>query len=131
MEEALRARLLASSGVSALVSTNIVWIERPQGSALPAITLQRITSGREYTYGGASGTSNPIVQVDCWGRSYGEAKAVSRAVISALEPAITQGGVRFGPSFVDSNRDMPSEELPGGVKVFRVSLDFRIWNSPA
>jgi hypothetical protein len=131
MEEALHTRLLASAGLTALVGSRVVWIERPQGSALPAVTLQLISPGREYTYGGASGTSNPRVQADCWGRTYSEAKLVSRALIDTVEQRSTVGGVRFGPSFIDATRDMAPEELPGGVKVYRVSIDIIVWNSPA
>jgi hypothetical protein len=131
MEEAFRARLLAHAGLASLVASRVVWIERPQGTGLPAVTLQLVSIGRDYTYSGADGTGNPRVQVDCWGRSYGEAKAVSRAVISAVEQRATQGAVKFAPAFIDAARDMPPEELAGGVKVYRVTLDIIVWNSPA
>lgn len=131
MEEALRTRLQANAALAALVATRVDWIERPQGAALPSVTLQLVSTGREYTYAGASGTSNPRVQADCWGRTYGEAKAVARALIAAAEERGVHGGIRFGSSFIDGERDMPPEELPGGVKVYRVSIDIIVWNSPA
>lgn len=131
MEEALADRLLADAGLASLVGDRINWIERPQSGALPAITLQLILPGREYTYAGASRTSNPRVQADCWGRSYGEAKAVARAFIAAVERRGERGGVKFQPSFIDAARDMPTEELPGGTKVYRVTIDAIVWNSPA
>lgn len=127
MEEALIARLLATTGVTALVSTRIYWVERPQAKALPSITLQVISPGRSYTFGGADGTADPRVQVDCWGRSYSEAKAVSRAVIDALEPPASQDGIEFHKGFLDAASDEPVEDLPGGGKVYRVSMDFFLW----
>lgn len=130
MEEALNARLRGAPPIAALVDQRIYWIERPQGSGLPALTLQRITSGRIYTHSGASRTSNPLVQADCWGRTYAEAKALARAVIAEMEQRRTVAGLRFAPAFLEGDRDMPPEEL-GAVKVYRVSLDFRTWNSPA
>jgi hypothetical protein len=131
MEQALVSRLLANAALAALVGTRIVWIERPQGSALPALTLQRVTPGRDYNYSGASGTSSPMVQADCWGGSYATAKAVAAAVIEAVEERATIGGVKFAPGFIVGARDMPTEELGGGIKVYRVSLDIIVWNSPA
>lgn len=131
MEEALRSRLRANAGIAALVGVRVDWIERPQGSGLPALTLQIVSPGRDYTYDGASGTASPRVQADCWGSTYLEAKQLSRALIAAMEPRATQGGVKFGPSFIDAARDMPPEELDGGTKVYRVSLDIIVWNSPA
>lgn len=131
MEEAFLARLRADAALATIVGTRVVWIERPQGSALPAVTLQVISPGRDYTYAGADGTANPRVQADCWGRTYLEAKLVSRAMIAAVEQRATMGGINFAPAFIDGARDMATEELPGGEKVYRVSLDIIVWNSPA
>jgi hypothetical protein len=71
------------------------------------------------------------VQIDCWGASYASAKAVARAVIPATESAGTQGATKFSQSFLDASRDMPVEDLEGGMKVYRVSHDFIIWHEPA
>jgi hypothetical protein len=131
MEEALRAHLLANAGLAALVSTRVVWIERPQGSGLPAQTLQRVTAGRQYLYRGASGLTGVSVQIDNWGSSYAQAKALARATVAALDGTFEQDGIRFTGCFLDSERDMPPEELPGGVKVYRVSQDWVIWSHPA
>jgi hypothetical protein len=131
MEEALRARLLSSAEVAALVGARIAWIERPQGGGLPAVTLQLISTGRAYTYAGACAAANPRVQADCWGASHADAKTVARAMIAAVEERGEFGGVKFGPSFIEAERDMPPEDLPGGQKVFRVSIDIIVWNSPA
>lgn len=131
MEEALRSRFLADGAVAALVGTRVTWIDRPQGSGLPAVTLQKITPGRDYTYGGASGSSSPMVQADCWGGTYAEAKALERAVIAMAERRAVVGGVKFAPSFVEAARDMAPEDLPGGGKAYRVSIDLIVWNNPA
>lgn len=131
MEEDLVARLLADAGLAGLVGERIYWLDRPQADALPSITLQVISPGRAYTYGGASGTAGSRVQFDVWGRSYLEAKQVSRALIAAVEPPALEGDTRFGPAFLENGPDFPPEDLPGGTKVYRVSMDFIIWNSPA
>jgi hypothetical protein len=131
VEESLRARLLANVALAALVGTRVSWIERPQGAALPAVTLQIISPGRAYTHGGANNLADTRVQIDCWGASYASAKAVARAVIPATESAGTQGATKFSQSFLDASRDMPVEDLEGGMKVYRVSHDFIIWHEPA
>lgn len=127
MEEQLIARLLATAGVLALVGTRIKPIERPQGQALPALTVQTIIGGRAYTMGGADGTTASTVQIDAWGSSYQQAKELSREVIEAIEPPATQDDIDFIKAFVDVARDMPVEDIDGGGKVFRVSMDFIVW----
>lgn len=134
MEEALVARLRATAAIAALVGTTnsrpaIDWIERPE--VLPAITLQDVTSGRDYTHGGATDLERPIVQIDCWAGTYGEAKLIARAVIAEMETQETVSGTAFGFSFVEASRSMDPEDLGGGIKVFRQSLDFRVWFQPA
>jgi hypothetical protein len=131
VEESLRARLLADTAVAALVGTRVTWIDRPQGATLPAVTLQIISPGRAYTHGGADGLADTRVQIDCWGASYASAKALARSVIPAVEPALTQGATKFSQSFLDASRDMPVEDLEGGVMVYRVSQDFIVWHQPA
>ncbi|AHE52636.1 tail completion protein gp17 [Sphingomonas sanxanigenens] len=127
MEEALRDRLLANPGLSALVGDRIWWVERPQSSALPALTLQLISPGRTYTHDGPAGFYGPRVQCDSWGGSYGSARLVSRALLAAIEPATTVGGVEFKAAFLDSERDMPVSEMPDRTTIFRVSQDFFVW----
>jgi hypothetical protein len=131
MEEDLRARLLAAVGVSALVGTRVDWSERPQGDALPSITLHMISPGRGYHHGGAQDLADTRVQVDCWGAELEDAHAVAAAVIPILEPKATQGSTIFSNSFLDGARDFDPESLPGGVTGYRRSLDFIVWWQPA
>lgn len=127
MEEALSARLLADVAMAALVRTTVHWLERPAGSALPGVTLQLLSAGRSYDHDGAAGLSGPRVRVDCWGASYGSAKLVARAVIAAIEPPAVSGGIAFSNSFLIGERDLGPEDIPGGGKAFRVSMDFYVW----
>ena len=134
MEEALVARLRADATIAAQVATknsrpSVDWIERPE--ALPAITLQDVSAGRNYTHDGANGLAAPVVQIDCWAGTYGEAKTLARAVIAEMETSATVSGVEFITSFLDASRGMNPEDLGGGIKVFRQSLDFTVWHRPA
>lgn len=130
MEPALVAKLLASTGVTALVGTRINWSRRPQGEALPAIVLTRISGFPDVHHGGASGLVSSRVQVDCWAASYGSAKATARAVEAAITAkTFTQGAVRFDVILIDSERDSTFEATPDTL--FQTSLDLMIQSASA
>ena len=129
MEAALIANLLASVGITALVSTRINWSRRPQGEALPAIVLHRIDGTPDVHHGGASGLGVSRVQVDCWGASYGSAKAVARAVEAAVTAqTFTQGVIRFDVILIADERDSTSDET---TPIFRTSLDLMVYHANA
>ncbi|MEM9085305.1 MAG: DUF3168 domain-containing protein [Pseudomonadota bacterium] len=133
-EEALVARLRAATAITSLVGTYnnrpaIDWVERPE--ALPAITLQGFAPGRIYNFDGPRSLEEPVVQIDCWGESYGVTKLIERAVIAELEQQATVSGVAFQNGFLADARAMNPEDLASGTKVFRQSLDFRLFFTPA
>ena len=129
MEAALIAKLLATAGVTNLVSTRINWSRRPQGAALPAIVLQRISGTPDVHHAGASGLVVSRVQVDCWAASYGSAKAVARAVETAVTAqTFTQGATRFDVILIDSERDDSTDET---TPLFRTSLDLMVHHANA
>ena len=129
MEAALIAKQLASVGITALVSTRINWSRRPQGEALPAIVLHRIDGTPDVHHGGASGLGVSRVQVDCWGASYGSAKAVARAVEAAVTAqTFTQGVIRFDVILIADERDSTSDET---TPIFRTSLDLMVYHANA
>lgn len=129
MEEALTAQLLASAGLLALVGERITWGLREPGSPLPALVLTLISARPDYTTTGASGLTDNLIQADCWGATYAEAKAVARAVIDVC----AQLSAPFrGPAFVESERDdafqAAAPDADGGTDLFRTSLDLRAWH---
>lgn len=129
MEAALIAKLLATTAITNLVSTRINWSRRPQAEALPAIVLHVIDRLPDVTHGGASGLLVSRVQVDCWGASFGSAKAVARAVEAAITAqSFTQGVVRFDAILIDAERDDTSDET---TPLFRTSLDLIIQSANA
>lgn len=129
MEAALIAKLLAATGVTALVSARINWSRRLQGAALPAIALQRISGTPDVHHAGASGLVVSRVQVDCWAASYGSAKAVARAVETAITAqTFTQGAIRFDVILIDSERDDSTDET---TPLFRTSLDLMVHHANA
>lgn len=129
MEADLITRLLATAGVTALVSTRINWSRRPQGAALPAIVLHRVSGTPDVHHGGASGLVMSRVQVDCWAASYGSAKAIARAVQTAITAqSFTQGATRFDVILIDSERDDSTDET---TPLFRTSLDLMVHHANA
>lgn len=130
MKAALTARLLADSGLSAVIDDHVSWGVRPQGEALPGIVLNQVTAGRRYNHSGFDGLTAPRLQVDCYASTQLQAQQVGDLVVAAIEPAATVSGVDFGEAFLEAGRDMPAVDLPGGTRAFRHMLEFRFtWAS--
>lgn len=127
METAFRARLKAAAQITAVAGNRVHWVDRPQGETGPAIALQRYGADRNYTHDGASDLHIGSVQIDCWGDTYAQAKALEVAVIATIEPPATVSNVQFGQSFLTGNQDGEADDLPGGKKQFRRTLEFSIY----
>lgn len=122
MEEALRAALLAYEGLAAIVGVRIDWGLRPSQS--PSIRLQLISGVPFYTHGGRDGLTPYLVQADCFGSRYGEAKQVARQVQAASE---TLRLPPFDSCFVENERD--DQDVDAANKpIHRTSLDLRLWH---
>jgi hypothetical protein len=125
MEEAIIARLLADSGVAAIVATRVFPGSRPQGSALPAAVLNRISGGPEYADDGEVGLEQGRMQIDCWAATYGEAKLLARAVtacLSAFEGTINTTTFEFIE--LENERDLREGGGNSADYPFRTALDF-------
>jgi hypothetical protein len=121
MQGALRARLLAAATVTARVAQRVYWVDRPQATALPAITLQIIDEPRDQHMAGFQDLRQALVQVDAWAATYAEAAALKEAVITALVPAHSGDGVDFRRAFVRT-RDL--FERTETQAFHRASMDF-------
>lgn len=129
MEEAIVAYLLADSTLSALVSTRVFPLSRLQGSALPAVTYQRISGAPLYADDGEAGLTEARLQVDTWAETYSAAKTAARAVIDRLSAVrdVTQSGVTFRYIMLDDERDFREEGANAAQYLYRVSMDFLVW----
>lgn len=121
MEMALRARLRDDAALTGLIAGRVYWMERPQGSALPSITLQLIADDRMTNMVAFDQFQPGYVQVDAWATSYGQGKAIKEAVIAALAPPEVKSGIRFTRAFV-TGRDLVEQGSNGAI--YRQSLDF-------
>jgi hypothetical protein len=128
MEHGIIARLLASGGVTAHVSTRVYPGRRPQASALPAIDVASISGAPVYTDQGSAGLATARIEVNCWGATYTSAKQVARAVTAALSAFFGEvGGVRFQFILKDAERDFSEGGSNVAEYLFRTSLDFICW----
>ncbi len=134
MEEAFRAMLLGTAALSARVGTRIDWGVRPQGSALPGITLHQVSGIPQMNFDGPSGWNRGRIQIDCWGRTY----KAARDLADILAPRSRSGGLLAGfrgdlpglrlRTFVLNRRDDVDSDSEGPVH--RASLDILAWHTP-
>lgn len=112
--EALLARLQAATAVTSIVGSRIYWIQRPQGTEVPAVVL-RMGGGEEIEHleNDTTDTFETNVDVNCFGRSNLETKNLARAVRNALKPAGTQGSFSFDDSTIRRPVDLGEPDVPG------------------
>ena len=122
MEGALRARIVAATTSA---SDRVSWDERPQASALPAVTLQMINGARTQHLKGYDSVQRSLVQIDCWGASFAVAKALMDAVLAAVIPEASASGIRFDRAIED--RRGSGVDRAGDASVFRQSADIGFW----
>lgn len=124
---ALRARLVAAAPVAALVDGRIYWVDRPQTSPLPAITLQTIDDARPRVYGGFQSARPSVVQIDVWATTFAQKEALAEAVIAALEPANTANGIKFLAAEIEGVTDLG--ERVETQFIHRTRIDMTFWHS--
>lgn len=94
------------AGLSTMIGTRL-WPQPPnglpQGSSLPAVTYQRISTPRNYTAQGRAKLAGSRFQFNCFGRTQLESEALANAVMHAAD-AFTL------PTFVDGPRDLSDPE---------------------
>jgi hypothetical protein len=131
MEADLLTRANAVAGLSPL-GGRIAWFERPRlcTPEFPAMVLTLVSPGREWTHGGPDGLDRARVQMDFYGESPDQLRALFLVWRAELEtmPHVDVAGTRFHPAALDTQRDMPPEDLTDGTRIFRVSADFQFFH---
>lgn len=128
-EVALRARLLAVAGVSALVGTRVYPVILPQNPTFPAITYQRIGGRRESSFAGPIGLAGPLYRLDCWGGAAGTGYAAAKGLANAVRLALdgwkgVVSGITVQACFLDGE---PEDIFEDEVGVHRVAMEVRMW----
>lgn len=122
MQGALRARI---TGASTTAGNRVYWVDRPQASLLPAVTLQIISDFRPQHLKGFDQTRDTRVQIDCWAATYAAAIALKEAVLAAVVPINTSNGIRFDRAIIDGERDL-GERIETQF-IHRASVDLVVW----
>jgi len=126
---ALRARLIDDGSVAAIADNRVTWVDRPQLSALPAITLQVVTEDRPQSMSGFLGLDRDTVQVDVWGDSDKAVYDLQEAAIAAVIGVSNANGIKFERAFIDTVRDLG--ERTDTKYVHRASIDMIFHHSVA
>lgn len=130
MEEALRARLLATAALAAIVGKKIDWGARPQGDALPGLELNLISAIPTMNLAQPGTWRSDRVQADAWAKTHKAARDI--ADIIAATPANgglhglreTISNIRFRIWVIDRDNERDSDSA--GI-VHRSRLDLRVW----
>lgn len=129
MEAALRARLLAAAPVTALVGQRVYWEDRPQGGALPDVTLAIINDERPQHMGGFQAFRPTDVQIDVRAASFAQKKALKEAVIAGITPRQLGNGVKFDRA--SDVRARALNERTDTQFIYRDVIELTLWHSPA
>jgi hypothetical protein len=130
LEEDLRTKIASDAGIAALVAKpSIAWGDRPEASAMPGITLQKIVDARPQHMQGFQDLRGTQVQADVWSLDALEARNVKEALVDAVVPNAIIGGTRFDRSFVIHGASS-TEENDAKQIIYRERIDFTVWHAP-
>ena len=117
-EGAIRAAILASAPVAAMVGTRVYPMMLPQGPTLPAIVYQRISTVPDMLVEGP-GFAPIRMQLSMWATTFDGARTLADAVVTALH------GYHGGELRLSRLINLLDDYEPD-TKLFRVIADFRV-----
>ncbi len=124
VEEALYSRLTDFAGLTSLVGSRIYPLVRRQGSALPALSYQMISSPREHLMVADADVVGPRFQVDCWDDSALGVKNVAKQTRLALQDySGTEATIVIQRIFLENEID----DYSPSTKIYRVTQDYIVW----
>lgn len=127
MEADFRAILAQDPAVAALASGRVGWGPRRQGSALPAVTLHRVSGAPSYVMEGPDGHAEARVQADIFAATHAGALALRDAVVLAVGGYRgTVGATSFQGVFVAREADFSDAGEADTDRLARISIDFII-----
>lgn len=131
IEVAVRAKLLAASAVSNLVSTRIYPLMAPQNVVAPFVVYQRISVVRYRGLSGPTRTAQPRIQIDSYAADWKGAHELAGAIRQALDgfkgdvpygDASPQETLRIKACSLQTDRDFLDETVQ--PVLYRVSADY-------
>jgi hypothetical protein len=135
METALTAALLASSGLTTLLggasAARIHWDKLPSPEALPSLILHAMPSAADdYVMAGRTPTTEQWVQCDCWATTKLAAIGVRDALVAVCDGLVAPPLQAFIERRHAAWDRAQGADAAGGVDLYRVSLDVRVWHTP-
>lgn len=125
MEEALVAWLVSAG---TLAEDRVSWFQRVRGDAVPAITLSKISPGRDYTHDGPDELDLPRVQFDAWAETDELAVALARQIRPLIEGGGISEGNLFHPGELVGELWAAEGEQDGGAQLYRAMQDFQFYH---
>ena len=130
-EVAIRARLLATAGVTTIASTRIWQLKLPQSPVFPAVRLQLVSEPLGYHLRGPDGAIRARVQVDAvtqevsGGATYTQADSLADAIDAALSGQVfTISGIRVTGCLRDNRRPLYN---PQELREIAIAQDYIVW----
>lgn len=127
VETALVYQLQNDSAVGAVVDARIYPLLLTQGSELPAIVYQRLSTYGEHANDTNSTLISSRIRFDCYGKTYSDAKNLAIKVKACLDGFIGLiltvhiDGILFVDEFDSYDED---------AELVVIGVDFRIWSRP-
>lgn len=101
-------------------------VRLPQNPVYPCYTFQVITEPRTHTMEGRA-APNPLVQIDCWAKTYIQVHSLASAVERELDGYVGRlGGMLKVTGCLQKERQ---DFYEPDVDDYRVSLDYSIWHN--
>lgn len=130
LEEAVRAQLVSSPGLAALIGNRAYPLTLSENATLPALTYQRISNPPVQHRGRAGGgaasgskTSRVRFQIDGWALSNEQRIALRQQIRAAMIGWKRDSAPRVDRTFLKDDRDL--REASNGR--LRASIDFELW----
>ncbi len=126
IHEAIRAQLLATANVAAIVVDRVYIQHLPQKPTYPAIAVNTIAINRDHSHDGSSGYSEALFRIDCASPSYAAAKDLAdkaRVALVGLRGSMPlSGGVQVEGIFAEDE----SDDYDDGFTLHIVSIDLLV-----
>lgn len=124
LEEALRAHLIAHSGLSALVGSRVYPVQVPQNVTLPAMSYQRISTAP------TQHRNQPVhgrvrMQLDGWASNYAAAVELRTQMRAAMETFQRGSAPRVDAALLQDDRDLREPDSDR----WRVSMDYFLFGT--
>lgn len=127
IEEALRTYLLTQSGLTALVSTRVLFDDISGGAALPAVVYQKISDIKDHLLMEQSTLERPMFQFT----AYAATKAAARNISNQLKTALcdytgTLSGIFVQYIRLDNEMSGKEQSADGAMSIYIEDLEFEV-----